>query len=103
MQENNEVMSAKTNQVIEINANEVNPNEAQKKTKAQFVEMLQREFTEIMTITENVKQLKEDAKEAGYDAALLARVAKSLAESKVEDILSKNQEFADMIDEVQGE
>ena len=87
-----------TNQVQEINANEV-----QKKTKAQFVEMLQREFTEIMTITENVKQLKEDAKEAGYDAALLARVAKSLAESKVEDILSKNQEFADMIEEVQGE
>ena len=98
MQENNEVMNAKTNQVQEINANEV-----QKKTKAQFVEMLQREFTEIMTITENVKQLKEDAKEAGYDAALLAKVAKSLAESKVEDILSKNQEFADMIEEVQGE
>lgn len=98
MQENNEVMSAKTNQVIEINANEI-----PKKTKAQFVEMLQREFTEIMAITENVKQLKEDAKEAGYDAALLARVAKSLAESKVEDILSKNQEFADMVEEVQGE
>ena len=87
-----------TNQVQEINANEI-----PKKTKAQFVEMLQREFTEIMTITENVKQLKEDAKEAGYDAALLAKVAKSLAESKVEDILSKNQEFADMIEEVQGE
>ena len=87
-----------TNQVQEINANE-----APKKTKAEFVELLQREFTEIMTITENVKQLKEDAKEAGYDAALLAKVAKSLAESKVEDILSKNQEFADMIEEVQGE
>ena len=87
-----------TNQVIQINANEI-----PKKTKAQFVEVLQREFTEIMTITENVKQLKEDAKEAGYDAALLAKVAKSLAESKVEDILSKNQEFADMIEEVQGE
>ena len=86
-----------TNQVIQINANEI-----PKKTKAQFVEMLQREFTEIMTITENVKQLKEDAKEAGYDAALLAKVAKSLAESKVEDILSKNQEFADMVEEVQG-
>lgn len=86
-----------TNQVIEINANEV-----QKKTKAQFVEMLQREFTEILTITENIKELKEDAKEAGYDAALLAKVAKSLAESKVDDILSKNQEFADMVDEVQA-
>ena len=92
-----------TNQVIQINANEVNPNAAPKKTKAQFVEMLQREFTEIMTITESVKQLKEDAKEAGYDAALLAKVAKSLAESKLEDILSKNQEFADMVEEVQGE
>ena len=91
-----------TNQVIEINANEVNPNAAPKKTKVDFVEMLQREFTEIMTITENVKQLKEDAKEAGYDAALLAKVAKSLAESKVQDILEKNQEFADMVEEVQG-
>ena len=87
-----------TNQVIEINANEI-----PKKTKAQFVEMLQREFNEILTITENIKELKEDAKEAGYDAALLAKVAKSLAESKVDDILSKNQEFADMVEEVQGE
>ena len=95
-------MNNQTNQVIEINANEVNPNAAPKKTKAQFVEMLQREFTEIMTITENVKQLKEDAKEAGYDAALLAKVAKSLAESKVQDILEKNQEFAEMVEEVQG-
>lgn len=87
-----------TNQVQEINANEV-----QKKTKAQFVEMLQREFNEVLLINENIKQLKEDAKEAGYDAALLAKVAKSLAESKLEDILSKNQEFADMVEEVQGE
>lgn len=93
MQENNQ-----TNQVIEINANEI-----PKKTKAQFVEMLQREFNEILVITENIKELKEDAKEAGYDAALLAKVAKSLAESKVDDILSKNQEFADMVEEVQGE
>ena len=92
-----------TNQVIEINANEVNPNAAPKKTKAQFVEMLQREFNEILTITENIKELKENAKEAGYDAALLAKVAKSLAESKLEDILSKNQEFADMVEEVQAE
>ena len=92
-----------TNQVIEINANEVNPNAAPKKTKAQFVEMLQREFNEILTITENIKELKENAKEAGYDAALLAKVAKSLAESKLDDILSKNQEFADMVEEVQGE
>lgn len=92
MQENNQ-----TNQVQEINANEV-----QKKTKAQFVEMLQREFNEVLLINENIKQLKEDAKGAGYDAALLAKVAKSLAESKLEDILSKNQEFADMVEEVQG-
>ena len=92
-----------TNQVIQINANEVNPNAAPKKTKAQFVEMLQREFNEVLLINENIKQLKEDAKEAGYDAALLAKVAKSLAESKVEDILSKNQEFSDMVEEVQGE
>lgn len=98
MQENNQ-----TNQVQEINTTEVNPDAAPKKTKAQFVEMLQREFTEIMTITDNVKQLKEDAKEAGYDAALLAKVAKSLAESKVQDILEKNQEFSDMVEEVQGE
>ena len=97
MQENNQ-----TNQVQEINTTEVNPDAAPKKTKAQFVEMLQREFTEIMTITDNVKQLKEDAKEAGYDAALLAKVAKSLAESKVQDILEKNQEFAEMVEEVQG-
>ena len=88
----------------QIEQNQQDNQEAKpKKTKAELVQMLMREFTEILTITENIKELKENAKEAGYDATLLAKVAKSLAESKVDDILSKNQEFADMVEEVQAE
>jgi len=57
---------------------------------------------ELQSINDNLKQLKEDAKEAGYDAGMLAKVAKAMSESKVDEILEKNEIFSEFVDEVRN-
>ena len=74
-----------------------------KKTKAELVQAMKREFTEIESIMENVAELKAEAKEAGFDAALLAKISKAMAENKVDDVLEKNEIFASLVDEVRSE
>ena len=76
--------------------------EVKKKTKAELVQAMKREFCEVESIMENVAELKAQAKEAGYDAALLAKIAKSMAENKVDDVLEKNEIFATLVEEVRN-
>lgn len=92
MQENNQ-----TNQVQEINANEV-----PKKTKVEYVEAMKRLYVEIQSITEDITGIKDEIKERGMDAALMAKVAKALADEKLEDILDKNTSFEELAEEVRN-
>lgn len=73
-----------------------------KKTKEEFVKLMQREFTEIESIMENVKELKEQAKASGYDATMLAKLAKAMSESKTDEVIEKSQAFIDLAEEVRG-
>ena len=73
-----------------------------KKTKAELVQAMKREFCEVESIMENVAELKGQAKEAGYDATLLAKIAKSMAENRVDEVLEKNEIFASLVDEVRN-
>ena len=73
-----------------------------KKTKAEFVQAMKREFYEVESIMENVSELKAQAKEAGYDATLLAKIAKSMAENRVDEVLEKNEIFATLVEEVRN-
>lgn len=95
-------MNNQTNQVIEINENEVNENTAPKKTKAELVEAMKRLYVEIQSITEDLTALKDEAKERGMDAALMAKVAKAQADSKLDDILIKNTAFEELAEEVRN-
>lgn len=92
MQENKQ-----TNQVQEINANEV-----PKKTKAEYVEAMKRLYVEIQSITEDIAAIKDEIKERGMDATMLARVAKAQAEMKLDDILDKNTAFELLVEEVRN-
>ena len=76
--------------------------EVKKKTKAELVQAMKREFCEVESIMENVAELKAQAKEAGYDATLLAKIAKSMAENRVDEVLEKNEIFASLVDEVRN-
>ena len=73
-----------------------------KKTKAELVEAMKREFCEVESIMENVAELKAQAMEAGYDATLLAKIAKSMAENRVDEVLEKNEIFATLVEEVRS-
>lgn len=72
------------------------------KTKAEYVQLMKREFTEVESIMENVSELKAEAKEAGFDATLLAKIAKVMADNKVDDVLEKNEVFTSLVDEVRS-
>ena len=77
-------------------------NQVPKKTEAEFVEMMKAQFYEIESINENISDLKERAKAAGYDAPLLAKAAKALSERKADDIIDKNDKFAALVDKVRN-
>lgn len=78
-------------------------NEVKKfKTKAEYVEMLKREFYEIESIMESVSEIKAEIKEAGFDATLLAKISKAMAENKADEIIQKNEDFAAGVDEVRN-
>ena len=72
------------------------------KTKAEYVEMLKREFYQIESIMETVSEIKTEMKEAGFDATLLVKVAKALAESRADEVIEKNEIFADTVEEVRN-
>ena len=72
------------------------------KTKAEYVEMLKREFYQIESIMETVSEIKAEMKEAGFDATLLVKVAKALAESRADEVIEKNEIFADTVEEVRS-
>ena len=72
------------------------------KTKAEYVESLKREFYQIESIMETVSEIKAEMKEAGFDATLLVKVAKALAESKADEVIEKNEIFADTVEEIRS-
>ena len=72
------------------------------KTKAEYVEMLKREFYQIESIMEAVGEIKAEMKEAGLDATLLVKVAKSLAENRADEVIEKNEIFAETVEEIRS-
>ena len=73
-----------------------------KRTKVELVEAMQKLYTEVSSITEDIDAIKEEAKDRGFPAALMAKVAKLRADMKVDDVLDKNDEFARLVDEVRN-
>lgn len=82
--------------------NTQDPNNVPKKTDVQFIEQLKNIYREIATLDEDLKAVKEDAKDAGYNPALLSKVAKALSEFKANEIIEKNQLFEKLVEKVEG-
>ena len=79
-----------------------NSQEVQKRTKVELVEAMQKIYTEISSLTEEIDEIKAEAKDRSMPAALMAKVAKLRADMKVDDVLDKNEEFAALVDEVRN-
>jgi len=76
--------------------------EQTKKTKAELVEAMKRLFIEIGSINEQIAMIKDEAKERGMDAALMAKAASLLANAKADATLEKNAELEALLEEVRG-
>lgn len=76
--------------------------EQNKRTKVELVEAMQRLYSEIGSLTEEIDSLKEEAKERGMPAALMAKVASLRANAKVDAVLEKNAELEALVDEVRN-
>lgn len=79
-----------------------NNQEVKKRTKVELVEAMQKIYTEISSLTEEIDEIKVEAKDRDMPAALMAKVAKLRADMKVDDVLDKNEEFAALVDEVRN-
>ncbi len=79
-----------------------NNQEVKKRTKVELVEAMQKIYTEISSLTEEIDEIKAEAKDRDMPAALMAKVAKLRADMKVDDVLDKNEEFAALVDEVRN-
>ena len=76
--------------------------EVKKKTKVELVDAMQKLYTEISSLTEQIDEIKAEAKERSMPYTLMAKIAKLRAESKIDDVLDKNEEFAELVDEIRG-
>ena len=77
-------------------------NQEVKKTKVELVDAMQKLYTEISSLTEQIDEIKAEAKERDMPAALMAKVAQLRANSKVDSVLEKNAEFEELVNEVRG-
>lgn len=55
-------------------------------------------LTEIEYLNEDLKAIKDEAKESGLPVAILAAVAKSIVSNKVEELKDKSTETLEMIE-----
>lgn len=66
----------------------------------QSFEQLVEFYREIEMINENIKDVKSSLKEMELDAALISKVAKAQAQSKVEDLEETSKALLSLISEV---
>ena len=76
--------------------------EVQKRTKVELVAAMQKLYTEISSLTEQIDEIKAEAKERDMPAALMAKVAQLRSSNKVDNVLEKNAEFEELVNEVRG-
>ena len=79
-----------------------NSQEVQKRTKVELVEAMQKIYTEISSLTEEIDEIKAEAKDRDMPAALMAKVAQLRSSNKIDSVLEKNAELESLVDEVRN-
>lgn len=63
-----------------------------------FIAQLVKHFTHIDSITEEVKEVKDAIKEAGFDPSILTAVAKAIVKNGTDDLLAKSEDIITAIE-----
>jgi len=79
-----------------------NNQEKPKRTQAEIVESMKREYCEIQSIKENLTTLKAEAKAAGYPAKELNKIAKLMSEAKTQETVDDMLKFVELVAEVRN-
>ena len=67
-------------------------------TQKEFIAQLVKHFTHIESINEEVKDIKDSIKEAGFDPAILSAVAKAIVKNGTDDLLAKSGDIITAIE-----
>lgn len=67
-------------------------------SQKEFIAQLVKHFTHIESINEEVKEIKDSIKEAGFDQAILSAVAKAIVKDAVNDLLTKSNDIIDAVE-----
>jgi len=67
-------------------------------SQKEFIAQLVKHFTHIESINEEVKDIKDSIKEAGFDPAILSAVAKAIVKNDVESLLAKSNDIIDAVE-----
>ena len=73
------------------------------KTRKQFIDEMVYIYGELDAVNETLKELKSQAKELGYNPALMMLVAKALAQGKETELQEKTSDTLEILDEVLGD
>lgn len=68
--------------------------------KKDAVAKLVKLFMEQQSLDEQVKEIKDEAKESGLNAAILTAVAKSIVSGKASELKQKSEEIIDTLEDV---
>lgn len=67
-------------------------------TEKEFIGRMEAVICESIVLSEDLKAIKAEAKEQGYNATKLAKIAKLRAEAKVGDFVQDAKEIIDFIE-----
>lgn len=73
------------------------------KTEKSFIDKMVLVFNEINTLTEDLNEIKLDSKEAGFDPAKLATIAKAKADGALGKLRTKLESTLDIMDKAEEE
>jgi uncharacterized protein (UPF0335 family) len=66
--------------------------------KKEAIAKLVRLYTEEQSLSESIKEIKDEAKESGLNPAILSAVAKAIVNNKVDDLKQKSDEIIETIE-----
>lgn len=71
-------------------------------SQKEIIAKLVRQYIQIQSIEEEVKEIKAEAKALGINPSIVSQVAKAIANNKVEELKQKSEETMEAIQEARS-
>jgi uroporphyrinogen-III decarboxylase len=71
-------------------------------SQKEIIAKLVRQYIQIQSIEEEVKEIKAQAKQEGYNVSILGNVAKAIANNKVDELKDKSEQTMEAIQEARS-